>query len=199
MSADQSNAESEAEQIAAMFNEIGAGHLTERMGVVVTSATKEEIVGTMPVAGNTQVYGLLHGGASVVLAETLGSLMGALYAGPEKQVVGVDIDPDLVERGKYNIGRARGLKCRAHIVCCDAALFDLPPDTSIVYFRNPFSGKVLAAVLENVRKLQRDVHIICNLPIPSAFENEIRQSRWLAIQDEFLLSGDRKGLIFATI
>jgi len=118
---------------------------------------------------------------------------------PFKQVVGVDIDPDLVERGKYNIGRARGLKCRAHIVCCDAALFDLPPDTSIVYFRNPFSGKVLAAVLENVRKLQRDVHIICNLPIPSAFENEIRQSRWLAIQDEFLLSGDRKGLIFATI
>lgn len=92
MSADQSNPESEAEQLAAMFNEIGAGHLTERMGVVVTAATKEEIVGTMPVAGNTQVYGLLHGGASVVLAETLGSLMGALYAGPEKQVVGVDIN-----------------------------------------------------------------------------------------------------------
>jgi 1,4-dihydroxy-2-naphthoyl-CoA hydrolase len=83
---------SEAEQLAAMFNEIGAGHLTERMDIAIVSATKEELVGTMPVAGNTQVYGLLHGGASVVLAETLGSLMGALYAGPDKQVVGVDIN-----------------------------------------------------------------------------------------------------------
>ena len=46
----------------------------------------------MPVAGNTQVYGLLHGGASVVLAETLGSLMAALHAGSDKQVVGIDIN-----------------------------------------------------------------------------------------------------------
>ena len=92
MSIDQNSQVSEAEQIAAMFNEVGVGHLTERMDIVITSATKEEIVGTMPVAGNTQVYGLLHGGASVVLAETLGSLMAALHAGPDKQVVGVDIN-----------------------------------------------------------------------------------------------------------
>ncbi|MBS2535193.1 hotdog fold thioesterase [Catenulispora sp. NF23] len=92
MSIDQNSQVSEAEQIAAMFNEVGAGHLTERMDIVIASATKEEIVGTMPVAGNTQVYGLLHGGASVVLAETLGSLMAALHAGPDKQVVGVDIN-----------------------------------------------------------------------------------------------------------
>lgn len=92
MSIDQNDQVSEAEALAAMFNEIGAGHLTERMGIVITSASREEIVGTMPVAGNTQVYGLLHGGASVVLAETLGSLMGAVYAGPDKQVVGVDIN-----------------------------------------------------------------------------------------------------------
>ena len=83
---------SEAEQLAAMFNELGAGHLTDRMDIAITSATKEEIVGTMPVAGNTQLYGLLHGGASVVLAETLGSLMAALHAGAGKQVVGIDIN-----------------------------------------------------------------------------------------------------------
>lgn len=83
---------SEAEQLAAMFNEIGVGHLTERMDISIVAATKEEIVGTMPVAGNTQVYGLLHGGASVVLAETLGSLMAALHAGSDKQVVGIDIN-----------------------------------------------------------------------------------------------------------
>ena len=46
----------------------------------------------MPVEGNTQPYGLLHGGASVVLAETLGSVGSALHAHPDKVAVGVDIN-----------------------------------------------------------------------------------------------------------
>ena len=47
----------------------------------------------MPVEGNTQPYGLLHGGASVVLAETLGSVGSALHAEPlGKLAVGVDIN-----------------------------------------------------------------------------------------------------------
>jgi uncharacterized protein (TIGR00369 family) len=46
----------------------------------------------MPVEGNTQPYGLLHGGASVVLAETLGSIGSAVHAGEGKVVVGVDIN-----------------------------------------------------------------------------------------------------------
>ena len=46
----------------------------------------------MPVEGNTQPYGLLHGGASVVLAETLGSIGSALHAGPDRIVVGIDIN-----------------------------------------------------------------------------------------------------------
>ena len=45
-----------------------AGSLMERMGITVTEVTAERIVATMPVEGNTQPYGLLHGGASVVLA-----------------------------------------------------------------------------------------------------------------------------------
>ena len=91
MSIDQNNQVSEADQLAAMFNEMGAGHLTERMDIQITSASKEEIVGTMPVAGNTQPYGLLHGGASCVLAETLGSLGSALHAGLERVTVGIEI------------------------------------------------------------------------------------------------------------
>ena len=47
---------------------------------------------TMPVEGNTQPHGLLHGGASVVLAETLGSVGSALHAGPHRAVVGLDIN-----------------------------------------------------------------------------------------------------------
>ncbi|MFE7783537.1 PaaI family thioesterase [Streptomyces nigrescens] len=69
-----------------------AGHLGERMSVQVTEATPERIVGTMPVEGNTQPYGLLHGGASAVLAETLGSVGAMLHGGPTKLAVGVDLN-----------------------------------------------------------------------------------------------------------
>ncbi len=66
--------------------------LMTRMGIEMVEATPQRLVATMPVAGNTQPYGLLHGGASVVLAETLGSFGAALHAGPGKAVVGLDIN-----------------------------------------------------------------------------------------------------------
>ncbi|PWI43478.1 hotdog fold thioesterase [Streptomyces sp. ICBB 8177] len=69
-----------------------AGDLGERMGVKVTEASAERVVGTMPVEGNTQPYGLLHGGASAVLAETLGSVGAMLHGGPHKIAVGVDLN-----------------------------------------------------------------------------------------------------------
>ncbi|HKP78739.1 MAG TPA: SDR family oxidoreductase [Phenylobacterium sp.] len=56
-----------------------AGALGERMGVQITEASPERVVGTMPVEGNTQPYGLLHGGASCVLAESLGSVGAVLH------------------------------------------------------------------------------------------------------------------------
>ncbi|MDT0201307.1 hotdog fold thioesterase [Nocardioides sp. AE5] len=70
----------------------GQGSLNEKMGVEIIEVTPDRIVGTMPVEGNTQPYGLLHGGASVVLAETLGSMGSALHAWPDKIAVGVDIN-----------------------------------------------------------------------------------------------------------
>ncbi len=66
--------------------------LNHRMGIEFVEATPERVVATMPVEGNTQPYGLLHGGASVVLAESLGSVGAALHAGPGKAVVGTDIN-----------------------------------------------------------------------------------------------------------
>jgi 1,4-dihydroxy-2-naphthoyl-CoA hydrolase len=66
--------------------------LADRMGITVLEASAERVVGTMPVAGNTQPYGLLHGGASCVLAETLGSLAAALHAGPDRVTVGIEIN-----------------------------------------------------------------------------------------------------------
>ncbi|CAG7633356.1 PaaI family thioesterase [Actinacidiphila bryophytorum] len=69
-----------------------AGHLGERMGIRILEASPERVVGTMPVEGNTQPYGLLHGGASAVLAETLGSVGAMLHGGPSKIAVGVDLN-----------------------------------------------------------------------------------------------------------
>src|SRR5215475_7325458 len=62
------------------ISEMAAGTLPERMGIQITEASAERVVGTMPVDGNTQPYGLLHGGASCVLAETLGSIGAAIHA-----------------------------------------------------------------------------------------------------------------------
>ena len=78
-------------EIIAGFLKMSEGRLTDRMGIAVTSATAERVTGTMPVDGNTQPYGLLHGGASCVLAETLGSLGAALHSGPGRYVVGIEI------------------------------------------------------------------------------------------------------------
>jgi uncharacterized protein (TIGR00369 family) len=66
--------------------------LNARMGIEVIEASAERLVATMPVEGNTQPYGLLHGGASVVLAESLGSIGSAIHAGPDRIAVGVDIN-----------------------------------------------------------------------------------------------------------
>lgn len=69
------------------------GALNERLGIIVVTATADRVVATMPVIGNTQPYGLLHGGASVALAEALGSIGSAIHADSlGKLAVGVDIN-----------------------------------------------------------------------------------------------------------
>jgi uncharacterized protein (TIGR00369 family) len=71
---------------------MGAGTLMERMHIELVEATATRMVGRMPVEGNTQPYGLLHGGASAVLAETLGSVGAVLHAGEGRIAVGVDLN-----------------------------------------------------------------------------------------------------------
>jgi uncharacterized protein (TIGR00369 family) len=66
--------------------------MAEHMGMEIIQASPERVVGSIPVANNTQPYGLLHGGASVALAETLGSLGSALVAGPDRIAVGIEIN-----------------------------------------------------------------------------------------------------------
>ena len=70
----------------------GAGELAEAMGIEFLEFAVERTVGRMPVLGNRQTVGFLHGGAYVVLGETLGSLAANLHAGPGRLAVGVDIN-----------------------------------------------------------------------------------------------------------
>jgi 1,4-dihydroxy-2-naphthoyl-CoA hydrolase len=70
----------------------GIGALDKKMGIEIIEASPERLVGTMPVEGNTQPIGLLHGGANVVLAESLGSIGTQLHAGADRKIVGIDIN-----------------------------------------------------------------------------------------------------------
>jgi len=90
-----------ATDITAEVREIGMGALGERMGICLLSASIDAqglatISATMPVEGNTQPYGLLHGGASAVLAETVGSIAAGITAhqrlGQGALVVGIDLN-----------------------------------------------------------------------------------------------------------
>ena len=76
------------------LNRLSANTLIEYLGIVFTEAGSDWLRGTMPVdARSRQPYGLLHGGASVVLAETLGSMAGNLCVDPTTQrCVGLEIN-----------------------------------------------------------------------------------------------------------
>ncbi|WP_298228446.1 hotdog fold thioesterase [Gryllotalpicola sp.] len=70
----------------------GSGELAARMGIEFLEFTEERAVARMPVAGNTQALGLVHGGAYVVLGESLGSMHANLLAGTGRFAVGIEIN-----------------------------------------------------------------------------------------------------------
>ncbi|BAU32309.1 hotdog fold thioesterase [Microcella alkaliphila] len=79
-------------ELVARLVETGGGALTRKMGIEFLELSAEKSVATMPVEGNTQVIGLLHGGAHVVLGESLGSISSAIHAGPGRYAVGIEIN-----------------------------------------------------------------------------------------------------------
>ena len=92
----------------------GMGGLNEKMGVTLTEISIERVVATMPVDGNTQPYGLLHGGASIALAETLGSVGSGLHAQTlGKLAVGVDINA--THHRSVTSGIVTGVATPAHL------------------------------------------------------------------------------------
>jgi uncharacterized protein (TIGR00369 family) len=76
----------------AIVRRVGMGGLATKMGIEITEFSIERTVGTMPVDDNTQPAGLMHGGAYVVLGETLGSFAAMLHAGLGRQTVGIEVN-----------------------------------------------------------------------------------------------------------
>jgi uncharacterized protein (TIGR00369 family) len=70
----------------------GLGPLAEKMGIELLELSAERAVATMPVEGNTQPLGVLHGGAHVVLGESLGSFAANVWAHPDKVAVGIEVN-----------------------------------------------------------------------------------------------------------
>ena len=70
----------------------GGGELAVKMGIEFLELSATRSVARMPVEGNRQVVGLLHGGAHVVLGESLGSVSSAIHAGPGRYAVGIEIN-----------------------------------------------------------------------------------------------------------
>jgi uncharacterized protein (TIGR00369 family) len=66
--------------------------LDDKLGIVITDWSPDRLVATMPVEGNQQPFGLLHGGATCSLAETIGSMAAAVAAGPDRAVVGIELN-----------------------------------------------------------------------------------------------------------
>jgi len=104
------------------------GPLVAKMGIEILEVGAARSVARMPVEGNTQTVGILHGGAHVVLGETLGSLSSAIHGGPTKVPVGIEINAThsrSIERG-WVLGTCTALSlgrtlCTHEIVMTDEA------------------------------------------------------------------------------
>jgi uncharacterized protein (TIGR00369 family) len=96
---------------------LGAGGptLADRLGISLVEVSIERIVGTMPVEGNTQPYGLLHGGASVALAETLGSIGAALHAMERNGGIAVGVDISATHHRAVRAGVVTGVATPLHL------------------------------------------------------------------------------------
>lgn len=91
----------------------GLGTLAPKLGIHFERFEVQRVEATMPVQGNTQVVGLLHGGASAALAETLGSLAAALHAAGRLNPVGVDLN--ITHHRGARSGVVRGICTPVHL------------------------------------------------------------------------------------
>ena len=100
--------------------------LDAKMGLQLLELTADRVVGRMPVEGNTQPFGLWHGGASCVLAETLASLGSYAHGLPDRVGVGVEINAThhRPARSGWVLGTATALRLGRSVVSYEVVLTD---------------------------------------------------------------------------
>ncbi|MFB6813219.1 hotdog fold thioesterase [Streptomyces sp. NPDC056347] len=96
--------------------------LVQRLGIEIDVCEPDLVTGTMPVTGNRQPIGLLHGGANAVLAETLGSLAAWTHAGADRIIVGQELS--CTHHGAARSGRVVG-ECRPLHVGTHTATYEI--------------------------------------------------------------------------
>jgi 1,4-dihydroxy-2-naphthoyl-CoA hydrolase len=101
------------EHLHAWLGQFGIGALVVKMGIHFLEMSPERTVATMPVEGNTQVAGILHGGAHVVLAETLGSFASGIHAGPDRHAVGIEVSA--THHRSISVGTVTGTCSAIHL------------------------------------------------------------------------------------
>jgi len=104
--------DSVTDQLAGEYG--GGGALAARLGITIVEASPERVVGTMPVEGNTQPYGLLHGGASCVLAESLGSVGAALHGATIGRPLPLGVDINATHHRAVRSGTVTGVATPVH-------------------------------------------------------------------------------------
>jgi len=100
--------------------------LDDKLGVELIEVTPTRAVGRCPVAGNTQPFGLWHGGASCVMAESLASLAAAAEVGPHGSVTGVDINATHLRAARQGwiTGVATAIRIGGTLATYDVSLTD---------------------------------------------------------------------------
>ena len=114
------------EAAALLAERIDLGSLAEKLGIELLELSSERAVARMPVAGNTQPVGLLHGGAHVVLAESLGSMAANVHAYPDALAVGIELNAShhrSVREG-WVTGVATAIKLGSKLVTHEVQMFD---------------------------------------------------------------------------
>ena len=94
------------ERVLEVANEAMRGTLMERMGIEWLEVGTARLVARMPVEGNEQVYGLLHGGATAALCETVGSFGTAVVVGLDRRVAGIQITVNHLRAARRATSRA---------------------------------------------------------------------------------------------
>ncbi len=116
------------------------GELTRKMGVEYLELSASHSVARMPVEGNRQVVGILHGGAHVVLGESLGSISSAIHAGPGRVAMGIEI----------NATHSRSVSSGFVIATCDALVLGRTLATHEIVVRDEDGNRLSTVRMTNI-------------------------------------------------